>query len=205
MRDVWAAEGVEIVKWQARRYRNLPPGLNVDDLESAGNEAIVEALTLYDSSAGHGFKPFCVGRVRGRMKDLIRAARRRARLGAPVGGEVEIEHADRRADDPAANAGAREMVALNRDSLVRVRQHLRDPLEEALPPPDAVAERAAKLRSVLFEAITPESVRATMEAVLAKAQAGDIRAAKVVIDLIVPKAAVTAQAAVVLAPERVGE
>lgn len=85
------------------------------------------------------------------------------------------------------------MVALNRDALARV-GIVSDPVEAALPPPDFVAEQVARLRAVMFGAINPADVAAMMAATMQKAVGGDLKAVKLITDLLTPKAAPSASA-----------
>ena len=83
---------------------------------------------------------------------------------------------------------------------VPVRSQYVDPLEAALPPPDAVAERVAHLRATMFGAVKAEHVEGAMSALGEKAAAGDLNAIRLLVSMLSPKAAAapTATAAVLV-------
>ena len=195
LRDERAAKGMEIARWLSRKFPRMPAGCTVDDLESVGGEAVVEALALYDPGAGT-FEKFVTGTIRNRMKSFLRTAWRRGRVVTSIGGEENctMDSRDRTADDPADVAEANEAVAVHRSTASGATRLTVDQIAGALPPPDIVAARVAQLRAALFGSITAADVGDIMVSVMDKAKAGDLRAAKVVIDLIAPKNATTATA-----------
>jgi RNA polymerase sigma factor (sigma-70 family) len=195
-RDELAAEGLELVHYLACQHRNLPPGINRDDLVSVGNEAVVEALQFYDPACGVSFKTCCKTTIRSRMIDAIRAAQRhsRKRVGLEEtrpDGERSALPADPKAEDPAVVAQAREKARR-----VKTRTTVTD-LATSLPAPEDVAQRVLDLRAAMFAAVKPEDIREVMSAVVAQAQNGNLRAAKLLIDLLGPSSGVTVQTAIV--------
>ncbi len=201
-RDELAEEGLRLVRYQACQYRDLPPGLNRDDLESAGNEAVVEALHMYDPACGVSFTTFAKTTIRSRMLDAIRARTRRTKREVSLqrmnaDGESVPLPADPKAADPADTAAARER------SRVRVRTTVKD-LVKSLPSPDDVARRVIDLRAAMFAAVKPEDVAEVMYAVVSKAQNGDLKAAQMLINLLGPSSGVTVQTVVVQRTEEEG-
>lgn len=199
-RDELAAEGLELVKYLACQHRNLPAGISRDDLESAGNEAVVEALMMYDPACGVSFKTCCRTTIRSRMIDAIRAATRysKNRVGLePVAsnGEKAPLPADPKAEDPALVVESRE-----RCRRVRTKTTVRD-LERALPAPDEVAQRVIDLRAAMFDAVKPEDIREVMSAVVSQAQNGNLKAAQMLISLLGPSSGVTVQTAIITTEE----
>jgi RNA polymerase sigma factor for flagellar operon FliA len=51
---------------------HLPPGLDLENLESAGMLGLVEAATNFDASRGVEFKSFAIARIRGAALDELR-------------------------------------------------------------------------------------------------------------------------------------
>lgn len=189
--DEMAEVGLRVVRWQARRFPHMPPGVDVSDLESVGNEAVAEAVMNYDPEAGASFKTFARRVARNKMVTFLKRARERLK-GHTVSAMPEYPVACRRTDDPADIAEAREMVDVNR-------------LAASLPSPGAVAKKVESLRAAMWAALGESDVAAVMGAVVAGAKAGDVRAAKLIIDLVRPRPASTVhQTAVIVNPNDVG-
>ena len=173
-------QAMHLVAWQARRFRRLPPGINIEDLESAGGEALIEAANCYDPTMG----PWLIraqSYVRNRMRDTIRAARRHMhlQLQPEIDGEALPPPADTKASDPSELASVREAV-FGRNSC-RV-----DRLKAAMPTPAEVAGQVARLRCAMFQAVSEADIAETMQAMVAKAKGGDVRAARLLTELLAP-------------------
>lgn len=181
-RDALILSALPLVKWQATRMGALPPGVTADDLEGAGHDALMEAATLYDPAGGISFATFARRAVKGRMQDAIRAARRRSRRTVPLATYTDdgrlVPRADKSADDPGDAAAARETAG----RLVRGRT-MQD-VAATLPPPDVVAAKVKALRAALFSGLTAEDAREVMGAVVDRAKLGDLKAAKLFLDVL---------------------
>lgn len=169
-RDV-TPEHLRIVSEEASRLaRRLPVGRGVDreDLESAGNEALARAIGDVEAGTDDEFCKRLRVVVRGRMVDEVRRLTHRGRnvlfSGMPEDDSGKrLAMRDRSADDPAAAAAAAEYD---------------------LPDPAEVALKAARLKMAVLDAITPTDVRDIVLAQVTKAKAGRAAAAKLVLGLI---------------------
>lgn len=182
-RDDLIAEAFPLIAIAARKFHSLPVGINTDDLESAGNEALLEAATMWSPDTEVEWKAYAYSRLKGAMQNTITHARSRRRADlCPTNddGETLAPPADPRSADPSEIAAARELVTRPRRSL-SIRR-----LESTLPTPGAVADQVTKLRAAMFGAIDENAVSSMMQAVMAKAQAGDLKAAKLLMDLLAP-------------------
>jgi RNA polymerase sigma factor (sigma-70 family) len=184
-RNEMIVSAMDLVPWQARRFPRLPRGVTTDDLESAGNEALVHAATTFDPEAGTPWRTYARTCVKNAMKGVV--AHARSRRSVPLEIEAEsgelLPRPDPRAADPADRAAARELVAARPR-----RKHI--DLDDA-PDPAAVATRAAALREAMFGAIRDEDAAAIVGQVVAKAKGGDLRAARLFFDLLAPARAGT--------------
>jgi DNA-directed RNA polymerase specialized sigma24 family protein len=172
---------VDLVPWQARRFPRLPRGISADDLESAGNEALVHAATTWDEDVGTPWRTYARTCVRNAMRSVVAHARSRRQTALEiegVDGEL-LPRPDPRAEDPAERAAARELVTPRRR-----RQHLGVIADG--PDPSAVATRAAALREAMFHSIRDEDAAAIVGQVVTKAKAGDLKAARLFFDLLAP-------------------
>jgi RNA polymerase sigma factor FliA len=71
-RDSDLRQLLDFVRRIARRMcRRLPPSVQVDDLVSAGNEGLVQALRAFDASRGIRFTTFARHRITGAMLDHL--------------------------------------------------------------------------------------------------------------------------------------
>ena len=200
--DDMREDALRCVRYLARRTARKRPGLDPDELESAGGEAIVEAEGTWDPARATWLTH--VKTVAGsRMTDALRAhsgrpGRRPAAARLPEDPETgePLPLADRRQADPAALAAAREPLAAPGRRVVSVSR-----LRGELPPPDVVADKVAALREAMFAAVTPADVGAVMAGVVEKARGGDLKAAKLLLDYLQPgRSGVTVQQAVVINP-----
>lgn len=176
------AAALPLVPIAARKFPRLPPGINVEDLESAGHEALVEAAARFDPACGVPWKNFAYKGLKLVMQNAVRDQRRRAAaaLQPVVDGEELPPPRDPRAADPGEAAAARELVRRPRRSLSA------RSLGEALPDPAAVADQVTRLRAAMFGAVSEADVADVMQSVVAKAKGGNMGAAKLLVDLLGP-------------------
>lgn len=187
-RDGLVAEGLALVPWAARRCGRLPPGIDVEELESLGSTLVFDAWHTFGTAESKGM---CWNQhvrvvLRSGMLKAISAARgsrrkaKHSRVSLTTADGEQLSLADTRADDPAEVAEAREEVtaALERRA-VSAKQ-----LELSLPPPAAVATRAQQLQASMYGALNPIDVQEMIRAVMARAQDGDVKAAALLVDLI---------------------
>lgn len=178
-RDALIESALDLVPWQARRFPKLPRGITTDDLESAGNEALVHAATSWDEDQGTPWRTYARVCVRNAMRSTIAHARSRRSVSLEIEGESGelLPRPDPRAADPADRAAAREALGMRR------RRHVT--LADA-PDAAAVASRAAALREAMFGAIRDEDAAAIVGQVVEQAKAGDLKAARLFFDLLAP-------------------
>jgi RNA polymerase sigma factor for flagellar operon FliA len=70
-----------LVKYAARRLHNgLPDSVEMDDLISAGNLGLMDAISNYDPAKGVKFETYCSPRIRGSILDDLREKDRLPRL-----------------------------------------------------------------------------------------------------------------------------
>lgn len=163
----------------ARKVK-VPPGLTVEDLESVGNESLVESAAEYDPGAGVPFKPYARQRMKWAMMHACRKQRDRSArpLQLEFDGEAMPPPADPKAGDPTEIAAAREPLAHPR------RQRCR--LARTLPAPDQVADQVAALRAAMFGAVAAEDMAEVMQGVVARAKDGSAKDVKLLLDLLAP-------------------
>ena len=192
-RDDLITSVIGLVKHTARKFTNLPSGVTVEDLESVGHIAACKAADAYDAAddSGAKFSTYAATCIRNAMLKTIGEAKAEKRNCGRMASTLEATDdvgdriglpADPRQADPAEIAAARETVLAGRPGRnLSIRQ-----LERTLPTPSAVAEQVTKLRAAMFGAIDEGAVSAMMAAIMAKAQAGDLKAAKLLMDLLAP-------------------
>lgn len=62
-----------LVRYNAERiWQRLPDGVELDDLISAGNFGLLDAIEAFDLDRGVKFETYCVPRIRGAMLDELR-------------------------------------------------------------------------------------------------------------------------------------
>jgi hypothetical protein len=189
------------VQWIARvmERKGQPYGVNRDDLESVGNEALMEARAYFDPDK-YTWIEFVKLTARSRMTDEINKAKQRRSRTAPL--EIEtadgefLPREDTRADRPDDRAAAREGMAKGKPATLAVTQ-----VRAGLPTPDAVALKVAALREAMFSAVKTEDVTEVMGSLVEKAKAGDLKAMKLFLDYLAPsRSGVVVQQAVVVNP-----
>lgn len=180
-RDELAERAFDLIAIEARRFRSLPPGVNTDDLESVGGEALLVATAEYDGPADE-WRSWVKFRLRNRMQAFVTAARKRSgrhttlEVMTPTG--ESFPRADPRTADPAELAAVRE-------KLKRPAGPVRAAVD-SLPSPAAVADRVSKLRDALYGAVDVTKLAAMVGVLQDQAVGGDQRAMKLLIDLLSP-------------------
>lgn len=190
-RDALVERAYPLVALEAHRFRSLPPGLSAEDLESLGGETLLAAASEYDGP-DDGWRRWAKFYLRNRLRAFVAQARQRSRLRAPL--EVETEEGDflprpdPRVSDPADLAAAREALQPRRKHVSA------SELVRTLPSPAEVADKVTELRAAMFGAIDAAKVRAMMESLQERAGKGDLKAIKLLVDLLAPgRSGVTVQ------------
>jgi hypothetical protein len=148
-----------LVAIEARRFRTLPPGVGVDDLESVGGEALVEAAANHDDDRGPWLR-FARAWARNAMRGYLSQSRRRSNRMTTL--EVEtpdgesMPRADRRAADPCELAGVRERLTT-----------------ATLPDAKTVVDQVTKLRNAMFDAVDVTKLAAMMNVLQTQTVGGD--------------------------------
>jgi len=183
--------GVQGMVWAEVRKYTPPPGMTDEDLAAEANLALCRRIDEWDPERGQ-WTTFAGWVIKGAVSHALKAARAQKRgggacvssldAGAPDGERAPLA-ADPRAADPAAIAEARELVAAppRRKGQLSVRA-----LQAALPGPCEVAAQVTRLRAAMFGAIRTEDVEQVMASVVAAAKGGDLKATKLLIDLLAP-------------------
>lgn len=162
----------------AKYYRRLTPGCGVDlmDLESAGNEALAKMVSRYADQPDESFLRLI---NRGVMNAMINEVRRLTHKGkaGPVGlpsddDGIAYPVVDRSADDPADAAEAIEAA----DIAVG--------MYEGLPGPLEVAAKARAMKAAIMSAITVPDVAEIVQMQVRKAKAGSLKAAQFVMGIV---------------------
>ncbi len=151
----------------------LPPGVDVENLESAGTLGLVEAAHNFDPGRGAQFKTFAYPRIRGAVIDELR---RNCPLPQQVMERVTlVRQAYNKLQPPVTVDALAAMTGLSADevadclaayrmtrmvSLEPASETVRTRLDERQQAPDALAEQAERSRT-LADAITalPERER----------------------------------------------
>lgn len=173
-RNAMIAEAEKSVRSMVGKKR-LPSSVDPEDIVQAGLVAVVKAANEYDDTLGVPWIPYAVQRANWAITDELRAGCRRSDdevIRRAEAGDVQVPMST----NPADMASARETVLTGRVGR----------LAESLPSPDAVAERVARLREAMYAEIAEEDVRQVMQAVLAKAKAGNTGAAKLLVEMLNP-------------------
>jgi DNA-directed RNA polymerase sigma subunit (sigma70/sigma32) len=179
--DELAEEAIQLIPLAASKFK-CPKGLNAEDLESAGNEALLDAAIRFDESAGVPWKNFAYQRIKWAMQKAVRKHRQTvaSSLQPEIDGETMSLPVDPKSSSPLAIAEARELVT-RRQPKLSIRS-----MEQSLPDPAAVADQVTKLRAAMFGAISADDVADVMQSVVSKAKGGDLKASKLVMDLLAP-------------------
>ncbi len=153
-RAALAGQHIGIVRAIARDYiRGLPPSVELDDLISAGNEALVRAAARWrpHHHSGAAFATFARYAVRGAM---ISAVRRAARTS------------------PAGSSGGLRLIAPGDVEAKLSRAKIRRELDRAI---DTLPSHAARLMRALLAADAPRISEAARRAGIPAARAYRIR------------------------------
>jgi hypothetical protein len=211
MPEVTEAEVLAALPLVARQAaylsRRLPAGLTAEDLESAGQEALVVTAREFDPGLGRTFEETAARAIRNAMTATIqkkaRENRRREPLEIPLdaAGEETAPRRDPRAPDPTAVACVRESLrpAGRRNARVVISR-----VEADSPSGAEVGGMVARLREAMFAALHEWDVAEVMQAVVRKAKRGNVGAARLLFDQLASKrSGVQVQQAVVInaAPE----
>lgn len=183
-RDELIERAYPLVAIEARRIKHLPPGYTVEDLESYGGEVLIAAAAEYGGTE-EKWPKYAKFYLRNRMQchcgqAKAKAARQTSLDIEPPDGQLAPQ-LDPKASDPAEIAEAREQFALAPRKTASATR-----LAASLPPAHEVADKVTQLRTAMFEAIRPDAVAAMMQSIQNKAADGDLKAAKVLIDLLAP-------------------
>lgn len=182
-------EAFQLIDWQARRFGSLPPGIDVEELESLGNELIVDALATFPHAEAKGitWNQHVRTTLRSGMLTAIRKARgsrRKTKHGRTSMHNEEGEQiplTDQKADDPSEVAEAVEEV----NTTLAKRVVTAKELEKSLPLPAAVAAKSQILQAAVVAAIQPADVKDVIESMIEKATNDkDVKAAAFVIGLV---------------------
>ena len=175
---------IDLVPWQASRFTGLPPGITAEDLESAGHEALMHAAVTWDADLGVPWRSYARVCLKNAMRRVIAKARTRRQVPLEIetGDGTFMPRPDARACDPGAIASAREHFI--GPPARRRRHHVG--LSDSVPDPSVIAARASELREAMFAAIAAEDVTAIVRKVAEKARAGDLKAARLLFDLLAP-------------------
>lgn len=161
-----------------------------DDLVQAGLQALIEAADAFDPALCHngeaGFGPYAVQKVRWRYLQELRRENRHAMgsLDAALGDGMANDSpatlgamiADRNANNPADCASAKEQMMKRGYHALKLSE-----ARDLTPRPDGVGEWAQRLREAAFNAVSETDMTELMASLLARAKAGDLAAARLVL------------------------
>lgn len=178
-RDELISDAYPLISIASRKFR-VPAGLSHEDLESAGNEAILEAATKFDSSVP--WRKWAYLCIKNAMRAAIAKHRRHpvGHLQQEFDGVELPPPVDPRAADPSDRAAIRESFE---------RKRIRHPIHtirSKMPDPVQVASQVSQLRNAMFSSISRDDVEDVMRSVVESAKSGDLRAAKLLMDLLAP-------------------
>jgi hypothetical protein len=167
-----------------RQFGKLPPGMDADDLESAGGEALLECVVAFDPERDECLTKYARTWLTNVFRRLVSERWKKSRRERTADADPETgalpDYADPARGDEADRASARQ------DPLITLAQKPLRPVD-TLPTPAAVADRVRELRSAMYGSIRPDDVAAMMQNVIAAGRNGDLKAAKMVFDLVKPQ------------------
>jgi RNA polymerase sigma factor for flagellar operon FliA len=178
----WVERNVAQVRIVARTVRRMLPEIALDELESAGNEGLVQAALRYDPESGVTFASFAHYRIRGAMLDWVRrqnpGMRRHQRaLKSLEASQSLLEDAarkrsDRRSALEAKVAAARRLVEKTATSVMTSRAMDNDPERVAIDesPEAAVIDRETLGRLRGAVETLPADDRALIDAIYQKGE-----------------------------------
>lgn len=172
------------VRRAARQYGLTPNA--ADDLLSAGSLRLVQAAAKFDESRGVPWLAYAVKEIRyGFLTEASEYAKARSRGVASLdagradgSGSMACVLADPKASDPGELAAARECLTPRRGGRPAY----------PLPDPAAVAAKAQALQAAAYAAVSVADMGDVVAALVRKAKAGDVGAARVVIGMASPRA-----------------
>jgi hypothetical protein len=167
----WLAMIRAEAEFAASRYRGSTSRamFQADDFESVGNAAVAEMLAKHDPD-GDDFDATLKLCVQRRIMDYVRSTlktrtKHRVTCESPINPDGELIEATDCRNDPADLAEVRELAA-------------------SLPTPAEVRVKALALKAAVLNAIGPESLTKIMRKQAEKAEAGDTRAARLILQVI---------------------
>lgn len=159
----------------------------IEEFVAIGNAALVEAAQAYNPAGGEEVGKYLYRRVRRAMDNELRRmayhARRTGRLDAPLsrdepdGPTVVTATADHRFSDPSAEVAAADSLLPAKRGYNSMRL-----AETEVIAPIGVGDWAARLRAATFNAVNESDMTEVMQAVVKRAKAGDLAAAKLLLD-----------------------
>lgn len=166
--------------------RRLPSGINRDDLESAGNLAVTQAMRTFDPALGFEFLNYAARAARNAMANEMARQRQRNRNREPmeIRGSDDPEgralvRVDPKAGDPAEIAEVREMVRKRkRRSLVLTQ------VRAGSPEVAEIAAKAQQLRAAAFAAVGEQDMADVMKMIVANAKSGHVGSARLLLDYV---------------------
>ena len=176
---------------KARRHVG-PDSAAMDELRSAGHEAVTNALRDFDPSRGVPWGAYVTQQIKYAFLTLARDHNRAAAAGripkslnaTDTDGDEYPLPADPKAGDPSEIASARETLGRGECGGPRGTKFL----PAALSPAEA-SRRAARLRDALFRPIREDDMEAVMAGVVERAKKGDPRSVKLLFDMVSGRAA----------------
>ena len=169
-----------------------PDSAAMDELRSAGHEAITKALRDFDPARGVPWGAYVTQAVKYAFLTLASNHKRDAAAGrvprslhaTDADGDDYPLPADPKACDPSEIAAARESLGRGECGGSRGPKFL----PAAMSPAEA-ARRAARLRDAMFRPIREDDMEAVMAGVVERAKKGDPRSVKLLIDMVTVRAA----------------
>ena len=176
---------------KARRHVG-PDSAALDELRSAGHEAVTNALRDFDPARGVPWGAYVTQQIKYAFLTLARDHNRAAAAGriprslsaTNADGDEYPLPADPKASDPCEIAAARETLGRGECGAMRGAKFLPAALS-----PLAAAQRAARLRDAMFRPIREADMEAVMAGVVERAKKGDPRSVKLLIDMVSGRAA----------------
>ena len=175
-------KALEVQLAKARRHVG-PDSAAMDELRSAGHEAVTKAYRDFDPARGVPWGAYVTKTIHYAFLTLARDHKRAAAAGriprslsaTNADGDEYPLPADPKAADPADIAAAREASGPGRAGLgVLV----------SAPTPAAARAQAVRLRAAMFKPLREADLADVMAAVVARAKAGDPHAARLVFSMV---------------------
>jgi DNA-directed RNA polymerase specialized sigma24 family protein len=167
---------------------------DVEEAESVATQGLLRAAMRYDSSRGE-FKPFAIVVMKGEIFRALSKRRERVSLDAIVSEDGEgtpladLVAIDRRSLSPIDQADNNEQKDRLVKTLKRSKSITLKECRERTPVPVRLGEYYEQMREAVCDSVSAEDVGEIMQALLAKAKAGDVAAAKLVLHQVAGPAA----------------